>query len=123
MWSLCGRRIPANHRHKHRTLPWAHKSLLSIYFQDERESSHMIAVAMGHHHEIEPRQIDAFNLSIVSECFRIVSGIEENALSAKFDQGSITPILLHLAGLTKRVIQNGDLSFLWYSCARRSRVT
>ena len=62
---------------------------------------------MRHDDEVELGKIKALCLSIVSKDVWIVAGIEENALSAIFDQGCVAPIFLQrgrFAGVYKLLI-------------------
>jgi hypothetical protein len=81
-------------------------------------------MAVRHHDEIQLREINAFCLGVLSQNVWVIARIEKNALSAVFDQRSISPIPLHLWRLTEGVIQNGDLKFaglsgIGWSCSTR----
>src|SRR5215470_10116716 len=65
--------------------------------------------------EVKLFQVNTFGLDSVRKDIRIISGIEQVALAAIFDEGREPPILLHRGGLAEGIVEDGDLG-----CARLS---
>ena len=72
----------------------------------------MIAMTVGDNNEVQLRKIDTFHICVLFKNFRVVAGIEKDALSALFNQCSIAPVLLQGWIFPKRIVQNGDLSLI-----------
>lgn len=69
----------------------------------------MVAVTVRHNYEVQLRQIDVFCRCVLFENLRVVTSIEQDALSIVFNECSVAPILLHGWVFSKRIVQNRDL--------------
>ena len=68
----------------------------------------MIAVPVGHDHEVEVFEVDPERAHVALEDAAIVAGVEENALSAILHQGRKPPVGLQLRTTAEGVVQDGD---------------
>ncbi len=51
------------------------------------QATGMVAMAMGHDHEIERGQVDTLGLHVVRKDLGVVAGVEQDALAAILDEG------------------------------------
>src|SRR5579864_9210129 len=75
-----------------------------IHPQYIRQSSHVIPMTMRHNHEIQFGQVDSFCLCVLLKDVWFVSGVEQNALTAVFDQRGIAPVSLHRRSLAEGIV-------------------
>ena len=59
------------------------------------QATNVIAMAMGHHHEVQLSEINPFGFHVMGKDFGVVAGVEQDALATHFHQRGEAPIFLH----------------------------
>ena len=65
-------------------------------------------MSVGEDHHIEPGEVDVQPGDVSRKDGDVVTGIEEDALAFKLNQGRVAPVLLKLRPLAKGVVQDCD---------------
>jgi hypothetical protein len=65
-------------------------------------------VTVGDNDEVEFREINVKGLDVVLEDFRVVAGVEEDALAVVLDEGGKTPVTGERLIAAEGVVENGD---------------
>jgi hypothetical protein len=69
----------------------------------------MVAMAMRHHYEVEPGEIDTLSRRVLRQHLGVVAGVEQDALACDLDKHGVAPILLQCRIATEGIVEHRDL--------------
>ncbi len=79
----------------------------------------MIGVTVRNNDEVEFGEVGVEGLDVVLEDFRVVAGVEEDALAVVLDEGGETPVTSERLIAAEGVVENGDAVGSGRACRRR----